>query len=192
MSRTEIILASASPRRRELLRQLGVPFEVVTADVRELDEDSSSLSPADLACENARLKAEAVAKLRPDRWVLGADTVVALEQKLLGKPDSLDQAHDFLWVLSRKKHQVITGCALISPENETVLFHEISSVVFKPLTEEIITDYLRQVHVLDKAGGYALQEQGDLIIECVEGSSSNVIGLPVELLEKIFKARGLL
>src|SRR5271154_5560946 len=101
MPKEQIILASASPRRRELLSGMGLRFEVVTARVRELDGITSpQLSPADLARENARRKAKAVSALRPGRWVLGADTVVALEKRVLGKPDSIEQARDFLAALS--------------------------------------------------------------------------------------------
>src|SRR5471032_255644 len=120
MSEEQIILASASPRRRDLLRGMGVRFEVVTARVRELDGATSHhLLPADLARENARRKAKAVAALRPGRWVLGADTVVALEKRIMGKPASIEQARDFLGALSGQTHEVITACALVAPDGET-------------------------------------------------------------------------
>jgi len=193
VSEDQIILASASPRRRELLSGMGVRFEVVTADVREHDAESSPhLAPADLARENARRKAQAVAALQPGRWVLGADTVVALEKRVLGKPDSVEQARHFLVVLSGQTHEVITGCALIAPNGEAEIFHEISRVTFHVLTGDAVARYLAEVAVLDKAGAYALQERGEWIIERVEGSRANVIGLPTEALERVFKKRGLL
>ena len=193
MSEEQIILASASPRRREMLGGMGVRFEAVTADVREHDAESSPhLAPVDLARENARRKAQAVAGLRPGRWVLGADTVVALEKMVLGKPDSTEQARHFLTVLSGQTHEVITGCALIAPNGEAEVFHEISRVTFHVLTSGNIERYLAEVAVGDKAGAYALQERGEWIVERVEGSRANVIGLPTEALERIFKRRGLL
>jgi len=206
----EIILASASPRRRDLLGQMGVAFEVVTADVEEHDAESSPhLSPADLARENAQRKAAAVAALKPGRWVLGADTVVTLkrrvhrwgdgnskdrdmENRLFGKPASLAQAGNFLRVLSGHTHEVITGCALIAPDGEAEIFHDVSSVTFHRLSEETIARYLAEVNVLDKAGAYALQERGELIVERVEGSRHNVIGLPTEALERVFIRHGLI
>lgn len=188
-----IILASASPRRRQLLEKIGIRFEVVTADLRELDEVSSlHPAPIDLARENARLKAAGVAKHRPDRWVLGADTVVALKERLFGKPASLDEARVFLRALSGRTHEVITACALRTPGGEEELFHDVSFVTFQVLSDETIASYLSEVKVLDKAGAYALQERGEWIVERVEGSRDNVIGLPTELLEKVFKRRGLL
>ncbi len=190
---SEIILASASPRRRELLGGMGVRFEVATADVREHDAESSPhLAPADLARENARRKAQAVAALRPGRWVLGADTVVTLEKIVFGKPDSVEQARHFLVALSGRTHEVVTGCALIAPDGEAEIFHEVSRVTFRVLSGDAIERYLAEVAVLDKAGAYALQERGEWIVERMEGSRSNVIGLPVEALERVFKKRGLL
>jgi septum formation protein len=193
MFNAPIILASASPRRRELLLGMGVRFEVVTADVRELDAVSAPhLSPSALACENARLKAQAVADRNPGRWVLGADTVVALDSRLFGKPASLEQARDFLRALSGRTHEVMTGCVLLDPSGAEISFSVISQVTFHALSEATMERYLAEVHVLDKAGGYALQEKGEWIIERVGGSRSNVIGLPVEALEPIFRSRGLL
>ena len=193
MAKEQIILASESPRRRELLRGMGVRFDVVTARVRELDGVTSpQLSPADLARENARRKAKAVAALRPGRWVLGADTVVALEKRVMGKPDSIDQARNFLAALSGETHEVITACALIAPDGEAEIFHEISRVTLRVLSFQEIGRYLGVVNVLDKAGGYALQERGEWIVERVEGSRANVIGLPTEALEPVLKKHGLL
>ena len=193
MSAEKIILASASPRRRELLAGLGVAFDVVTADVREIEVLSPSQpASADLARANARRKAEAVSALRPGHWVLGADTVVALGARLFGKPGSLGEARDFLRALSGHTHEVITGCALLAPDGSVDVFEEVSRVTFHALSDEIITRYLAEVNVLDKAGAYALQERGEWIIERVEGSRTNVIGLPVERLAAIFQKRGLL
>ena len=193
MPKETIILASGSPRRRELLQAMGISFEVVTSDVPELDADSApGMPPVDLAQENARRKALAVAALHPSRWVLGADTVVTLDNRSLGKPVSLDEARLFLAMLSGREHEVITACALIEPTGKQHEFHEVTKVAFRKLTLGIINRYLNAVHVLDKAGAYALQEEGDLIIERVEGSQTNVVGLPWEMLAKYFQMVGLL
>jgi nucleoside triphosphate pyrophosphatase len=193
MSGLPLILASGSPRRRELLRGLGVDFEVVTAGVAELDEAAApGLAPAELAIANGRLKAGAVARLRPGRWILGADTVVALEGRIFGKPGSMAEARDFLRVLSGHTHEVVTGGVLRGPDGGEECFQEISRVTFQPLSEEVIARYLDAVHVLDKAGGYALQERGEWIVASVEGSRANVIGLPVEILSELLRARGLI
>jgi septum formation protein len=193
MSGLPLILASGSPRRRELLREMGVGFEVVTAGVAELDAASApGLAPVELAIANAKLKAGVVARLRPGRWVLGADTVVALEGRVFGKPGSMAEAGDFLRALSGRTHEVITGGMLRGPDGGEERFYEISRVVFHALTDEVIARYLAEVHVLDKAGGYALQEQGVWIVASVEGSRANVIGLPVEKLSGLFRAHGLI
>ena len=189
----KIILASESPRRRELLNEMGVRFEVVTARVRELSAITARhLAPLELALENARRKAKAVAAMRPARWVLGADTVVALGKIIMGKPESLDQARDFLVALSGQTHEVITACALIDPNGGMEELHETTRVTLQTLPNQKIGLYLGYVNVLDKAGGYALQERGDWIVERVEGSRNNVIGLPTEALQKMLVTRGLL
>jgi septum formation protein len=189
----KFILASASPRRRELLAAMDVRFEVVTSDVEELVAASHpQFSSVELAAENALRKAKAVASRRPGRWILGADTVVVLQDCVFGKPVSLEQARTFLRALSGRTHEVITGCALVAPGGGAETFHEISRVTFHVLDDEVIGRYLAEVAVLDKAGAYALQERGEWIIERVEGSRTNVIGLPTEKLEDVFRKHGLL
>ena len=193
MPAEKLILASASPRRRELLQEMGMPFEVVTADVAELESLSPHhLTPAELALENARRKAQAVATSHKGHWVLGADTVVALGGQLFGKPASQDEAKAFLQALSGETHEVITACVLVEPSGVRHEFHDATEVTFRALTPEIISRYIAEVHVLDKAGAYALQERGDWIVERVEGSRTNVIGLPTGLLAKYFMEAGLL
>jgi septum formation protein len=188
-----VILASGSPRRRQLLGGLGVLFEVMNVDVIELDAlTGAHLAPFELARENGRLKARAAREARPECWVLGADTVVALGERLFGKPASLEEAREFLGVLSGQSHEVITGCVLISPEGEEDIFHEVSTVAFHDLSPQVIDRYLAEVNVLDKAGAYALQEQGERIVRSVKGSRTNVIGLPMEPLALLLKKRGLL
>ena len=190
-----LILASGSPRRRELLEKLGVTFKVVTADVVELDAVSApKLKPTDLAIENARLKAAAVAKL-PEAagcWVLGADTVVVQNDHLYGKPATLAEAKKFLRTFRGCTHEVITGGVLRNPAGAEKGFFDVSCVVFRDFPDATIDRYLAEVHVLDKAGGYALQEHGNWLIERVEGSEANVIGFPVEVVERLLKSSGLL
>jgi septum formation protein len=193
MPKPIIILASASPRRRELLSLMHVAFEVVTADVREHDAESAPhLTPRELARANAQLKAEAVAAAYPDRWVLGADTVVGLGKRAFGKPASLDQAREFLRELSGQRHEVITACALVAPDGTIDFVDAVSHVIFHELSDETIERYLAAADVLDKAGAYAVQEQPVRIIERVEGSRYNVIGLPTSPLKRMLQERGLL
>lgn len=179
MIRPPVVLASASPRRIELLREAGVDFTVVPADVGESLEAERGL--AALVTDNARAKAMAVAARHPDAIVIGADTLVWLDGVPLGKPADHDEARQMLEKLSGRVHEVATGVHLVRNSTRTrVEFHEITHVRFRSLREEDMTTYLQSVSVLDKAGAYALQECGEILIEAVEGSSSNVIGLPVE------------
>ncbi len=175
------ILASASPRRRELLGGVVDEYEVVTMEVEEAHDPA--LTPAELTVANARLKTEFIARLHPSALVLGADTLVYLDGEPLGKPRSLDEARSMLRRLSGRTHVVCTGVCLVSGGGAVVhTFSELTEVTFRTLTEETISGYLERVHVLDKAGAYAVQEAGEMIIERVTGSWSNVVGLPVERL----------
>lgn len=187
----EIILASGSPRRRDLLTGLGVRFEVVTAEVDEY-MPREFIDPALLATFNAALKADAVAKARPGRWVLAADTIVVLGRRILGKPASLDQAREYLTTLGGSTHEVITGCCLVASDGTAETFSERSRVVFRSLGADLIEKYLAIVPVLDKAGAYALQDHGEWLVERVEGSHDNVLGLPTEALRRVLPRYGLL
>lgn len=195
VNRQPLVLASASPRRQQLLREWNIPFEVMLEAVKELTSKSApQLTPVELAYKNALLKAVAVAKSMqaPGRWILGADTIVVVDKRILGKPVSLDEAREFLRLLSKRAHQVITGCVLLDPAGMPIRFHQETDVTFKTLSAATIERYITEVNVLDKAGAYALQEHAELIIERVEGSWNNVIGLPVLELETILKERDLL
>lgn len=177
-----LILASGSPRRHELLLGLVLEFVVAVADEVEEAHDAS-LTPAELTEHNARLKAAAVAARHPGALVLGADTLVYLDGEPLGKPATLDEATAMLRRLAGRTHTVCTGVCLGGPgAGEIDCFHDLTHVTFLPLTDEAIADYLSKVHVLDKAGAYAAQEYGDLIIDTMTGSWSNVVGLPLEAL----------
>lgn len=171
------ILASGSPRRNDLLKKAGMLFDVVPSPAEEIHD--SSIPLRELCEQNATAKAAAVAVQYPDSVVLGADTLVYLDQTPLGKPKNLKEAFEVLSSLSSRTHQVCTGLCIIQGQRVHP-FSEITEVAFKSLTPTIIENYLDRVNVMDKAGSYALQEHGDMIIERVKGDTTNVIGLPVE------------
>jgi septum formation protein len=176
-----LILASASPRRVELLRQLSLDFKVVPGNVPEIHH--GQLTARELSQVNAYRKARAVAKKFPDALVLGADTVVCLEAALFGKPATLEEAYQMLEQLQGRTHHVVTGICLLHLRNHRqAVFAESTAVTFHPLDDVQIRRYLNRVNPLDKAGAYAIQEEGDLIVEKIVGSYTNVVGLPVELL----------
>ena len=176
-----LILASASPRRVELLRQLSFDFKVVPGDVPEIHHDQ--LTARELSQVNAYRKARAAAKSFPDALVLAADTLVHLETALFGKPATLEEAYQMLERLQGRTHQVVTGvCLLHLRKHRQTVFAESTAVTFHPLDAVKIRRYLNQVNPLDKAGAYAIQEQGDMIVEKIVGSYTNVVGLPVERL----------
>jgi septum formation protein len=175
-----MILASLSPRRRSLLEEAGVEFTVLGAD-EVVERHDPALPPESLTIENARAKARAVAVRRPEALVLGADTLVYLDGAPLGKPGSLDEAAGMLRRLSGRAHQVCTGVCLCWDAGGGVdEFHELTTVHFRPLSDAMIAEYLARVPVLDKAGAYAMQDHGALVVASIDGSWSNVVGLPME------------
>ena len=180
-----IILASGSPRRQELLRQVGVKFRVVTADV---DESPGRGRDARSVCRrNATAKAAQVAKRFPNQTVLGADTLVHLGDEMFGKPSSLAEARRMLRRLSGQTHHVTTACALIQGKRKRV-FSVTTRVTFRELSDRQICNYIRAVPVLDKAGAYAVQEKGEWVVEALRGSLTNVVGLPLERLQSELSA----
>lgn len=186
-----LILASASPRRRELLAALGVCFEVVVANVTE-DEDPA-LDPRVMVARNSALKADAVAALHPDAWVLGADTTVFIDGHALNKPADLDTARAMLRRLSGRTHTVFTGVALRHAARGVREDRGVASEVeFRRLTGADIEAYLQRVHVLDKAGAYAIQEHGEMIVAARRGSLSNIIGLPQDEVRELLTRHGIL
>ncbi|HMP83257.1 MAG TPA: Maf family protein [Verrucomicrobiota bacterium] len=181
MNLPQFILASASPRRQELLQQLGVEFQVVPSKAEEVFDEN--LSPVELCQLNAHRKARSVAKKFADALVLGADTLVFLDNGVLGKPSSKAEAQMMISRLQGRTHQVVTGVSLIHQRSHRErIFAAITEVRFRPLTDEEIHNYLSRINPLDKAGAYAIQEHGELIVEEISGSFSNVVGLPVEKL----------
>ena len=174
-----IVLASASPRRSQLLARAGVVFEVVVSPAEEIHD--ASLKP-DILCElNAGLKADAVALVRPEATIIGADTLVFIDDLPLGKPLDLDEARAMLRRLSGRTHQVCTGVCVIFPDGRRELFHDTTDVTFRPLDRAAIDDYLAVANPLDKAGAYGIQEYGERIISGISGSYENVMGLPVDM-----------
>jgi len=187
---SKLLLASASPRRRELLAQLGVPFEVVVAQVTEHEE--ASTDPRVMVAHNAALKADWVAKRHPEAFVLGADTTVFIDHHALNKPRDLAEARAMLRRLSGRTHTVFTGLALRRRQERLAIDEGVASeVTFKPLDESAIETYLARVNPLDKAGGYAIQEHGDLIVAGYTGSFTNIVGLPIEATKQILTRCGL-
>lgn len=185
----DLILASTSPRRSQLLSQAGYTFTIQAADVEEAHDPQ--LSPQQLTEANALLKARPIASAHPSALVISADTLVYLGTTPLGKPQHMEEARSMLRALSGRSHQVCTGVALLCQQRSLQqTFSVITEVTFRPLTEDIITTYHAAVPVLDKAGGYAIQDHGDLIISHIHGSLSNVIGLPVEELSHRLQALG--
>lgn len=176
MTPCPLYLASESPRRAELLRQAKIPFAVLHVQATEL---TGGVRPRELVRINAERKAAAGALLRPDAVVLAADTVVVLEERIYGKPADLAEAVEFLRAFSGRMHEVVTGVAL---EHRAAAkrhsFTVATQVWFKELSPAVIADYLARVKVLDKAGAYALQEHGEMLIDRVEGDPDNVVGLP--------------
>ena len=186
-----LILASASPRRRELLAELGVAFDVVVADVTEHEE--ASTDPRIMVAHNAALKADWVAARYPDALVLGADTTVFIDGQALNKPADAAEARAMLRRLSGRTHTVFTGLAVRRGRDGLAIDDRVASeVTFKLLDEATIETYLSRVNTLDKAGGYAIQEQSGLIVAGYRGSFSNIIGLPLETTKQILTRCGLL
>lgn len=178
---TRLLLASASPRRADLLRQIGLEVVVIVASVKEIAP--AHLSPHETAQINAYRKARAVAKKYPDDLVLGADTIVCLGAQIFGKPANLVEAEEMLLALQDQSHEVVTGVCLVGwRARRERLFAVSTTVTFQPLDRSAIRRYLEQVNPLDKAGAYAIQEHGDWIVREISGSFSNVVGLPVERL----------
>lgn len=181
-----IILASASPRRRELMSLLGQPFVAIASDAPEISPEH--LTPSEICQLNAYRKARLVAKKHPDAVVIGADTEVCLGRRVFGKPTSRADAGSMLRRLQGKVHQVITGVCLYQlRHHRQTSFAVLTHVKFHRLNREQREGYLAQINPLDKAGAYAIQEFGHLIVEEIDGSFTNVVGLPVERLAQELK-----
>jgi len=183
-----IILASASPRRAELLRSAAIPFTVDVADIAE--DLHSGERPVQHAERLAREKVEVVAKRNPEKIVLGADTIVVVDDEILGKPRNAADADRMLRLLSGRSHQVITGVCLVSLKTGTRKLEagsEQTIVHFTQLSEKDIADYIATGEPMDKAGAYAIQGIASRWISRIEGDYANVVGLPVALVWKMLQ-----
>jgi septum formation protein len=179
-----LILASSSPRRAELLSAAGIPFEVVPVNI---DESIQRLEPpGDHVRRLAREKAEVVFAQHPDRVVLGADTIVLVGGEMMGKPQDPADATRMLRLLSGREHEVLTGVAIVSTRGAAVEVAK-TRVWVNPLTEAEIADYVATREPLDKAGAYGIQGLGSKFIDRIQGSYSNVVGLPVALVYRLLK-----
>ena len=178
----ELILASASPRRSDLLKRMGLQFKTCPANVRELD--SSDEGPMEMVAVNARLKAETLIPQFPGALIIGSDTTVVLGERILNKPLDMKEAREMLKQLSGRVHTVYTAVALRWLQGGVHDdFVETSKVGFKCLDDAMIDAYFDLVSPLDKAGAYGIQTGRDLIIESLEGSVENVMGLPIQALQ---------
>lgn len=183
----KIILASASPRRKELMEQAGYEFEI---RVSHKEERYTSTEPAEIVKELALLKASDIASQEADAIVIGADTIVAIDGKILGKPASKKEAFEMIQNMQGKKHQVYTGVAILDGEKR--VNHAVRTDVYvNPMTEEEILDYIESENVMDKAGAYGIQGRFGIHIEKIDGDYYNVVGLPISYIYSQLKEMGM-
>ncbi len=180
----QIILASASPRRKELLGLLSIPFTVHTSDVEETSVVAETMQQ--YVKEVALLKTRDVAKKCPNKLIIGADTIVVFNNQILHKPQSHDEAVQHLMKLSNNRHQVMTAVAIVEVDGTETTFVEETNVVFKDISKEMIEAYVNTGDPFDKAGGYGIQTSGALLVDRIEGDYNNVVGLPIaSLVQKL-------
>ena len=182
----KVILASASPRRKEILQNTKLNFDIQKSDIEEVILENES--PEDMVVRLAYEKAFDVAKRNTDRLVIGADTIVALDNEVLGKPTDQNEAYQMIKRLSNKTHKVITGISLINlKENKIIKDYVVSFVTFKDLSEDSIKDYINTNESLDKAGAYGIQGYGALLVKNIQGDYFNIVGLPISRLSDLLK-----
>ncbi len=182
----KLILASGSPRRRKIMAELGYDFDVIPANVSE--DLMFEESPKEHVLRLSRIKAESVAVGRKDDLVIGADTIVVLENRILGKPESEKQASEMLEMLSGKMHTVFTGLTLIhNKENYKRSDFDFTEVTFNDLSEAEVREYINTGEPLDKAGSYGIQGMGSFLVNNYRGELDTVIGFPSKLFEKMYQ-----
>jgi len=183
----KIILASGSPRRRELMTRIGINFQYVTSKAKE--DMNPKISAEDLTVKNAAMKGYDVANLYDEAFIIAADTIVACESRIFGKPTGEQDVMETLQFLRGKKHQVTTGVAIINKRSAVCeRFAKTTDVYFKNYSDDFIRWYIKSEEPFDKAGSYAIQGKGSLMVEKVEGCYDNIVGLPVsELFERLIK-----
>ena len=187
----ELILASASPRRRDLLAQLGVEFRVVASHVPEVPHSGEGAEA--FARRVARAKAEEVARLHPQAWVLGADTIVVLGSRILGKPSDASEARAMLRSLSGRPHEVLTAIVLVTPAGRVANEQAVRTrVEFRALGEPEIDAYVESGEPLDKAGAYAIQGGAAEFVDHIEGSYTNVVGFPLDEVSALLRTHGII
>jgi len=180
----DLILASGSPRRVKLLTEAGIPFKQLVPLIKENGGNYSE--PFDMASELALKKAEAVKNnLRANQIALGCDTIVVIENEVLGKPSGQDEAFEMLLKLSGNCHIVCTAVSLVSVRQKPVTGYELTSVYFNDIAPDKIREYIDSGEPLDKAGSYGIQGVGGFLVDRIEGNLDNVIGLPMSLLNKL-------
>lgn len=186
-----IILASASPRRKELFNAVGLRFEVLTSHVDERDHASGGSRNRTVE-HNALIKARAVtSRVEGKAIIIGADTLVFVDDHALGKPESMDEARRMLGILSGRTHQVLTGVAVIqSPDGPELAGHEVTDVTFRGLSDTDIDRYLAKVDPYDRAGAYTVDGPGSLLVERFDGCFYNVLGLPMVKLDFMLREFG--
>ena len=183
-----IILASASLRRKQLLSDAGYEFKVVAADINESSLLAECLEPCEYAKKLALAKAKTVAAKYPDSLVIGADTIVDFNGQIIGKPTNAEDAERITRKLFSKPHKVITAVALVRlSDNTEIVESDITDVYPKKMTNEQLNEHIKSESWRDKAGAYAIQENGDEFVEKIEGSVTNVMGLPMELLHQLLQ-----
>jgi septum formation protein len=185
-----LVLASASPRRKELLEQVRIPFKIIQSDIDENGEDGA---PNEICMRLAEKKALSVYKASDKNWILGADTIVVKDNNIMGKPVDADNAANMLRRLSSCDHEVITGFSIIDPSGSIAISsHVVTTVTFKALLPEEIDAYIKTNEPFGKAGAYAIQEIGAFMISGINGSYSNVVGLPLfELIDSLLRVKAL-
>ena len=182
----DIILASKSPRRREILENTKVRFSIKESQIDEIIKADES--PKETVMRLAYEKALDVANNNKESLVIGADTIVVINNKILGKPKNEEEAYEMIKLLSGKTHYVITGFALINLSlNKRVIDCEVSQVTFKELSEECIKDYINTKESLDKAGAYGIQGYGGLLVKNIQGDYFNIVGLPISKISDCLK-----
>ena len=185
----QILLASTSPRRRELLRLLGVEFNIIPPTCEETL--TPHLSPSEQTRHLARDKAQSVAVQHPEDFVIGSDTVIEIEGRLLGKPENMEEAETMLRELREKVHQVHTGVAFIQKaSNISIDFVETAHVWIKLFDEQTLKNYLATKESLGKAGAYSIQGEGAQLIERIEGDYPTIVGLPLWRTGKLLEQQG--
>ena len=184
----QFILASKSPRRRELLKKAGYKFEVAEPLINEKDFVAEQTSPCEYAKRLAIAKAMSVAQRFQDKIVVGADTIVDFDGRIVGKAADAAQAEKIIRLLFNAPHRVITGLAIICKRKNLEIADSDTTIVYpRPMTEEQIAEHISSGVWRDKAGAYAIQENSDRFVEKIEGSLTNVMGMPMELFERLLK-----